>query len=436
MDKAQDGHPEGYRVLTHDDIPAYIAGVPAIVAQLGGGPADWTVRDVADGNLNAVYLVDGPAGGVCVKQALPYVRVHHDWPLAVERALFEHAYMVRLDPFVGRGAPQLYHFDPTLFTIVMEKLEPHIILRKGLIEGRHLPKAAPDTATFIANATFNTSDLAAPFERKFEDIAHFARNQALLRITMDLVLTDPYREVWRNRYVRPHMEGWAAAFRTDVELKTAVARQRMGFLTNTQALIHGDLHSGSVMVTEDDTRVIDGEFASYGPIGLDTGAFIANLIMSWYAHGAYDRPEADRRAYRDWILEQIAIFWATFRDRFLTLWENATEAGDAYPADYFTDTAGKARLATIRRDYLDRIFADTVAFAALKMNRRIIGYAQIADYLVIEDLERRARAQAPALALARALLTRPERFADIAAVLDAIPRFERAGLDPDAARHL
>jgi len=51
----------------------------------------------------------------------------------------------------------------------------------------------------------------------------------------------------------------------DAPLKLAAARYGQKFLNQPEALIHGDLHSGSVMVTESDTRVIDPEFAFYGP---------------------------------------------------------------------------------------------------------------------------------------------------------------------------
>ena len=34
-----------------------------------------SVREVGDGNLNLVFIVEGPAGGLVVKQALPYVRL-------------------------------------------------------------------------------------------------------------------------------------------------------------------------------------------------------------------------------------------------------------------------------------------------------------------------------------------------------------------------
>lgn len=39
-------------------------------------------REVGDGNINFVYIVEGPAGAICIKQALPFVRiVGESWPL-------------------------------------------------------------------------------------------------------------------------------------------------------------------------------------------------------------------------------------------------------------------------------------------------------------------------------------------------------------------
>ena len=39
------------------------------------------VREVGDGNINYVYIVEGPSGAVVLKQGLPYIRIAHDWPL-------------------------------------------------------------------------------------------------------------------------------------------------------------------------------------------------------------------------------------------------------------------------------------------------------------------------------------------------------------------
>ena len=102
-----------YRVLDAAGVCDWLATDARLRERLGGAPADWRVRDVADGNLNSVFLVDGPHGGVCVKQALPYVRVAGEsWPLDVDRARFEAAYFARVAPFVGKLVPEVYRFDP------------------------------------------------------------------------------------------------------------------------------------------------------------------------------------------------------------------------------------------------------------------------------------------------------------------------------------
>jgi len=426
---------EGYRVLSQADILSELAGLPDIAAILGGSPSGWTIRDVADGYINAVFLVDGPKGGVCAKQGLPWVRYHGEsWPLAEDRTFYEASYMRRLEPVVGAQAPKLLHFDPLLQFLVIEKLSPHVVLRGALIEGKRFPNASTDVGRYVAKASFHTSDLGVPFERKFEDIGLFSGNLSLLRISVDLIFLDPYVETWRNRFV-PELGDWARALREDIDLKTAVARHRNAFLSNRQALLHGDLHSGSVMVTEDDTRVIDGEFSTFGPIGFDLGAYAANLILNWYAQAGYDLDTETRDSQRQWLLEQVVALWESFRREFTDIWEaNADAPGDGYPASHFSGPSGAARLVTIRRDYIDAIFADLVAFAAIKMIRRIISYAQIGDFMVIEDTKRRAEAQAAGLALARDMLKNPARYADLGSLIDAIPRFENAGLDPATSR--
>ena len=111
--------PTEYRVLRGDEIVPLLAQVPSLRALLGDDCGAWRVRDVADGNINAVYVVDGVTGGVCVKQALPWLRVAGaDWPLPIERAFFENAYMRRIEPIVGALVPRWLHFDPVLHVIV------------------------------------------------------------------------------------------------------------------------------------------------------------------------------------------------------------------------------------------------------------------------------------------------------------------------------
>ncbi|MCB8875952.1 S-methyl-5-thioribose kinase [Acidisoma silvae] len=428
-------HPNAdYRILTAADVPAYLAGLPAIAGRLGGQPADWTCQDVADGNLNSVFLVDGPAGGLCVKQALPYVRVAGEsWPMDVSRAFFEFSYGQRIAPFVGRLAPAIHHFDAAQFIIVMEKLSPHIILRRAMIAGEHHPRVPEDVADYVAAASFYTSDLAAPFESKAADQAIFARNTALQRISVDLVFTDPYAVSERNRITAP-LEAWAASFRADIDLKAAVTRARLTYLTRAQSLLHGDLHSGSIMVTQAETRVIDGEFALVGPSGFDIGNFIAHYVMAWYAKPFHESGATSVGVFRDHLAADIVLFWDRFEARFLSHWRGFAGAADGLPASHFSGPAGAARAETLRRAYVADLFRDALMFMACKIIRRVLGFAQIADFLVITDEAVRALPQAAALAFARSVLLYPERYGDIAAIVAALPRFDAAGLDPAVTR--
>ncbi|HEY1720581.1 MAG TPA: S-methyl-5-thioribose kinase [Magnetospirillaceae bacterium] len=414
-----DQTPPGYRALTEKTVPAYLDGLAAIRQRLGGTPADWRVAEVGDGNLNMVFLVDGPEGAVCVKQSLPYVRSFGEaWRMPLERAYFENCYWSAVGPHVPGLAPALYHYEPSLFCIVMEKLAPHIILRRGLIAGTRYPLIAKHVGDYVARACFHTSDLGQPFDDKLDDMAIFAKNHPLIRITVELVFADPYRVMERNRWTGPQLDATAAELRADSALKAAASRMGHRFLTAPQALIHGDLHSGSVMVTESDSRVIDSEFAFYGPIGFDTGAFIANLLLSYFAQPGHATKENDRIAYRAWILEQIPIFWNTFRDGFLTLWRTQAK-GDAYPTNLFTSAADEAALEKEREAFIDSVFADTIGFAGCKMIRRLFGFAHVADFDSIKDADMRAGCEKNALALARMMLVEPHRFKKIDDLLKA-----------------
>jgi 5-methylthioribose kinase len=414
--------PSTYRILDTATIPAFLGSRPEIRALLGGRPESWRVREVGDGNLNLVFIVEGAERSVCVKQALPYLRVAGEsWPMTLERAFFETSYFSAVAPYVGGLIPQIYHYDPELYCTVMECLSPHIILRRGLIAGRRYPDVARDIGEYVARASFFTSDLARPFEDKLDAIALFARNKELVRITVDLVFCDPYRSSERNRHTSPQLDKIVAELRGDGRLKVAAAHFGQKFLNEVQALVHGDLHSGSVMVTESDTRVIDPEFAFYGPIGFDLGAFLGNLLLSWYSQPGHATAQDDRIAYQSWLLEQVKTFWESFRATFMTLWaENAH--GDVLPVSMFAGAEEGRTLELARAAFLERLFADMLGFGACKMIRRVVGFAHVIDFESIEDHSVRARCETGALVLARTLLTHPAQFRSVQDVIDAVPR--------------
>ena len=412
--------PPGYRPLDEQSLPAWLAGLPEVASRLGGGPAEWKTAEVGDGNLNLVFLVEGPAGGVCVKQALPYVRlVGEGWPMTLKRAFFEHEYMRIQRPHVGRLIPEVYHYDPQLYAVVMELLKPHIIMRHGMIQGQRYPAFAGHIVEYMAQTLFMTSDFALPAGEKKALTAVFSDNTELCKITEDLIFTDPYRIAERNRWTAPQLDAIAAEFRADVGLKLAISRLKHKFLTSAEALIHGDLHTGSVMATESDTRVIDAEFAFVGPMGFDVGAVLGNLLLSYFSQDGHAGEGDSRAAYQDWILETLESVWNGFSARFLALWRGPAAKGDAYPRELFAEGSAATALETERQAVMARLYVDSIGFAAAKMIRRILGLAHVIDLEKIADPERRALCETRALRLARELMVNRRRFDSIAAVADA-----------------
>lgn len=84
------------------------------------------------------------------------------------------------------------------------------------------------------------------------------------------------------------------------------------FCERAQALIHGDLHTGSIMVTADSTQVIDPEFAFYGPMGFDIGAFLGNLILAFFAQDGHASEANDRKVCTIIVDDISTLVWQYF----------------------------------------------------------------------------------------------------------------------------
>ena len=195
-------------------------------------------------------------------------------------------------------------------------------------------------------------------------------------------------------------------------------------MTSPEALIHGDLHTGSIMVTESETRVIDPEFAFYGPMGFDLGAVIGNLIMSYLASAGHERSPGERRAFETWVLETIENVWSGSPANLSSF--GATEALATPIRRRFSPVRPARRGSRPNgRLYMERLFQDTVGFSAAKIIRRILGLAHNIDFEWIEDPRVRAVCEARSLRLARAMMVDTPSFRTIGAVTEGGARIAR-----------
>ncbi|MCL4147352.1 UNVERIFIED_CONTAM: hypothetical protein GTU68_009083 [Idotea baltica] len=377
---------------------------------LGGSSADWQVREVGDGNLNLVFIVEGTDGSVIVKQALPYVRLVGDsWPLPLKRAYFEYHALIRQAERDPGSVPAILHFDETQALIIMERLHPHIILRQQMIAGRKVTGLGDTIGRFCARNAFRGSDLSMETAKKKADLALFSDNVELCDITENLVFTDPYFDAEMNRFTTPQLDGIVAELRNDQMLKVEVQHMKRAFSAKAETLCHGDLHAGSIMVIDDESRIIDPEFAFYGPMGFDIGMLIGNYLMAYHATIAHISDDAACAAYQEWILQTVDETWSAFCDEFSTLWRTE-RTGILYPHTLYEDQGHVMASELALEQLLSEIFEDLLGFAGIEMHRRILGLAHIAEFETIEDTDIRAPLETRSLKFGQALVMNRKRL--------------------------
>ena len=406
-----DGH-TSYAPLTVETLAPRLGDVPALRERLGD-PSAWAGREVGDGNLNLVFIVDGPAGALVLKQALPHLRlVGPDWPLPLRRSFFEYHALRREDARDPGSVPEVVHFDETQALIAMEYLDGHVILRRSLIEGNRHEGLGERLGEFCARTLFRGSALSMPEAERKGDLALFAGNVELCDITEALVFTEPYYDAPRNRHT-PGLERLAAELRADANLKIEAQRLKASFAGRAETLLHGDLHTGSVMVRGDTARVIDPEFATYGPIGFDVGMLLANFLMAFCSRPGH----AGTADQRDWILDETRAIWTTFEAEFSRLWRTE-RTGMLFPPALFEDQGQGWAAEQARVAWVGQVWRDALGVAGLECHRRILGLAHNADFERIADERLRAACEARALVLGRAMILGQGHIAGVDSLLD------------------
>jgi len=391
-----------YPLLDERNVVAYLERRGLL--DLVGGCGEPRAREVSDGNLNSVFLVrrepDRP--GLAVKQALPWVRVAGaSWPLTPHRADAEARAYEYLSPLVPDLVPAYHGYDPPMFTLVMEDLGELEVLRAATVAGRRPGDVGARIGEFVGALAFATSDFGMGSQERKALVAASV-NPELCLLTEDVLLTEPFIEHEHNHHV-PAVDPLVRALRSDERVQTAVSALKHAFMTRGEALLHGDLHSGSVMVggAGDGGRVavIDPEFSFAGPVGFDLGLFWANaLIAALRAEELHDPGLAAEHA------AQVATSWTAFADAVRAAWPHRVDAsfGEGY-----------------RELWLRSVWSDGLGYAAVEAVRRAAGYSHAAD---IETLPppSRDRATARVLALSRTLLAERAAVPDPAALSDLL----------------
>jgi 5-methylthioribose kinase len=382
-----------YRPLNETTIVEYIAQRPSL-AGVFSDFSHLSISEVGDGNLNLVFIIENtanPAESVVLKQALPFLRVAGEsWPLTRERMRYETQALLKYNELAPGLVPVVYDFDEEMSLVVMEHLKRHEIMRKSLVARQHFPKFVDHITTFLVNSLFFTSDLylTGPEKKLLE--AKFV-NEQLRKLQEDFVYTNPYMVSPENRW-NPLVDEAVQAVRANAELKMAIAEMKQAYMTHAEALIHADLHTGSIMLNAEDTRVIDPEFAFFGPMAYDIGAVLQNLVLNYLSHFGHTPDRAERESYQVYLLDMIRNIWHEFARKFDAVWA-ANNRGELAPQSYWDFPGGAEAFAEYRRRYIQHLLQEVAGHGGTKFLRRMMGIVSVWDFTSIQDLEKRAVAE-------------------------------------------
>ena len=352
--------------------------------------------EIGDGNINYVFKIWSRRDGhsVIVKQADRLLR-SSGRPLDIYRNKIEAA-ILQLESELAPGyVPEVYYYDETMSATSMEDVSAYGNLRKELAADRVYPHISENISTFMADTLLPTTDLVIDAEEKKKRVK-FYTNPELCKITEDLVLTEPYYNYKNRNIITPGNEEFVREhLYEDEALHTEVGKLRLNFMNNAQALMHGDLHSGSIFANETGLKVLDPEFAFYGPMGYDIGNVIGNLFFSW-ANKAFTRPD-DPAAQQ--AIEALARLIAETYDLTREKLEKKYDELVAFPL---------YRTAAFKKYYLDSVMADSLGYAGTEIVRRTVGDSKVMEVSSVSDLSQRVPMERALVKLGVALIKQRE----------------------------
>ncbi|MFK3939032.1 S-methyl-5-thioribose kinase [Alkalihalobacillus sp. NPDC078783] len=357
-----------------------------------------TCEEIGDGNLNYVFRLVDPqtSQSIIIKQAGPVARISDEFKVSPDRNRIEHDILKIQGELVPEFVPEVYHYDPIMNCTVMEDLSNYTILRKAFLHKQTFPLLSDHLSTFLVQTLLLTSDLVLNHKDKKEQVKAFI-NPELCEITEDLVYTEPFYDCHRNEVFSETLPYVQEEFWGDEQLALETAKLKFQFLTKAQSLIHGDFHTGSIFVTEHQTKVIDAEFAFYGPAGYDIGNIIANLIFAYVNGEETIEDPIERESYTSYLLTTIRELVDQFKEKFTyAFYDQVTERVAEYPG--------------FLEYYLEELLTDTAAVVGLELSRRVIGLAPVEDLTSITDPTKRASAEIACLKAAKVFILNRQDF--------------------------
>jgi 5-methylthioribose kinase len=372
-----------YQVLT----PKEAALFADKYSDLFGDHSQLSTELLKNDGLNQVFRVKNNRGtSLIVKQALPEPSdLTQHWLVSLNRAKIEADVLKHHAKICPDYLVEVLFYDAELCALLLEDLSDCISLRSAIRTGLLPQDTGLHLGRYLANTSFYSSDFVLTGPVKKARQLQF-NNPELCLVIEDLVFTDPYCNHERNSLSLAQLPQVRDLWRNET-LQAEVAQLKAGFLAKPQALLHGDLHCGNVLVNHQQHKIIGAEFGCYGPIGFDTGTFLASVILNLLT-----QEQAEASSQRHYLLGQIELFWQEFSTVFSNLMQKQT-TDQSFQNESYQDW------------YLQQLWQDTLGYAGCELIRRTIGWAPAEELTQLKDGPFKQQAQQQILALGQSLIT-------------------------------
>lgn len=315
------------------------------------------VKESIDGYVNLIFLIRDTTGrSMVLKQIVDLPRSRSEdtenvknpddlkeWTLDIARLRTEISVLIFYNSLMPGICPDIYLFDEAEGILVMEDLSDHSLLRYDHCRMRKHPDAAAHLGTFFARNLFYGSDLHLTAYKK-EQLKKFFSNPEYN--ALEFFLFEDCSIVSDNRLMPDETWPLRQKLLNSPSVQQTVARLHHDFMNNAECLIHTDLHASNIMVKDSSIKIIDTEFAGFGPIAQDIGRLLASYLLNYLSW--FGDKQADRAASRDfqlYLLKSIETLLTCFFDEFRKLCQDGEKDSyalqkldvDSFLADHFTD---------------------------------------------------------------------------------------------------
>ncbi len=373
--QVQPAHNSKYQnhfLMSKEDVNDYV------VNELRLFPADHDleVAEIGDGNINYVFRVMNQTTGesVVIKQADKLLR-SSGRPLSIDRSRIEADILTWQNELAPDYVPTVFYFDTNMYALVMEDISDYQNMRYQLIDQAIFPNFSEEISDYLVETLLPTTDLVLDRDVKKRKVRDFI-NIEMSDISEDLVFTEPYNDYkGRNILTGGNEEFVAENLYQNLPLQTEVAWLRNNFMNNAQALIHGDLHTGSIFINQTGLKVIDPEFAFYGPIGYDIGNVLAHLYFPVAKNLMEEQSNED---FQQWSLTAIQEVYDKTKAKFEAAYDQKVQCS-LYQNEAF------------KQSMMDTVFADALGYAGTELIRRVVGDSKVKELSLLEDHEAQLR---------------------------------------------